>query len=193
MSFTNTGDITLILVAKAAVPDPKAEDGWSIVDQLNLTLKSAADEKEYTFTLPVNEQTIAPRQLEEWQQNGTKVTVFCSAVRAQPFVHDTTKDKNGNPLKRYARPGKRVSVVGPKNQAVEAEVDAFVSFQAYDVRPAGPFDLLQEAEKAHGDFLKKQMEYRQRSIVEKQRKAEERALKKLEEEKAKRAAEKKSA
>jgi hypothetical protein len=95
--------------------------------------------------------------------------VFASSVRALPFIHDTSKDAEGNPLKRYQRPGRKVAVGG-----ATIEADAFVVFQGYDIRPAGSVDHAQEAQSAHGAFLKRQAEYRRRSIQGRIEKAKER-------------------
>ena len=83
-----------------------------------------------------------------------------STVRALPFVHDTSKDAEGNPLKKYQRAGKKVTV----GQGLTIETDAFVLFSAYDVRLAVQADLDQEAQQAHGEYLKRQAEYRRRSV-----------------------------
>jgi len=49
-------------------------------------------------------------------------------------------------------------------QGLTIETDAFVVFSAYDVRLAGQANLDQEAQQAHGEHLKRQAEYRRRSV-----------------------------
>ena len=168
--LTQTGNIAVVYVAPVGIPDPAAPDGVRVEEQLSVTLKASSDEKEYQFNLPIAEKTPALKQLEEWQAQGQLVTIFASSVRALPFVHDTSKDEQGNPLKRYQRAGRKVAVGA--NLTIEA--DAFVVFQGYDLRLAGSVDHAQEAQKAHGEFLKRQAEYRRRSIQARIEKAKER-------------------
>ena len=168
--LTQTGNIAIVYAAPVGIPDGSAPDGLRVEEQLSVTLKSASDEKEYQFNLPITEKTPALKQLEEWQAEGQLVTILASSVRALPFIHDTSKDAEGNPLKRYQRPGRKVSVGG--NLTIEA--DAFIVFQGYDIRLAGSVDHAQEAQKAHGEFLKRQAEYRRRSVQARIEKAKER-------------------
>ncbi len=168
--LTQTGNIAVVYVAPVGIPDPAAPDGVRVEEQLSVTLKASSDEKEYQFNLPIAEKTPALKQLEEWQAQGQLVTIFAASVRALPFVHDTSKDEQGNPLKRYQRAGRKVAVGA--NLTIEA--DAFVVFQGYDLRLAGSVDHAQEAQKAHGEFLKRQAEYRRRSIQARIEKAKER-------------------
>jgi hypothetical protein len=168
--FTNSGYITLAYAAPVGYPDPKAPDGLRVEEQISLTLKALSDEKEYQFNLPLGEKTASLKQLEDWQAEGKVVTVFASAVRAVSFVHDTRKDEQGNPLKKYQRAGRKVQVA----DGLTVETDAFVIFQAYDVRLAGSVDLGQEGQKAHTDFLKRQAEFKRRSVEARIEKARER-------------------
>jgi hypothetical protein len=167
--LTQTGNIAIVYAAPVGIPDASAPEGVRIEEQLSVTLKSAADEKEYQFNLPISDKTPALKQLEEWQAEGQLVTILASSVRALPFIHDTSKDAEGNPLKRYQRPGRKVAVGG---NTIEA--DAFVVFQGYDIRLAGSVDHAQEAQKAHGEYLKRQAEYRRRSVQARIEKAKER-------------------
>jgi len=168
--FTASGTIPLVYAAPVAIPDATAPEGLRVEEQISLTLKSSSDDREYQFNLPITDKTIALGQLEQWQTDGKLVTVLASGLRALPFVHDTSKNADGTPVKRYQRPGRKVTVAS--NLTIEA--DAFVVFQAYDVRPAGALDHEQEAQKAHGDYLKRQAEYRKRSVQARIEKARER-------------------
>jgi hypothetical protein len=168
--FSATGNMAIFYIAPVGLRDPSAELGIRVDEQLSVTLKSASDEKEYQFNLPITEKTPSLKQLEEWQAAGELVTILASTFRALPFIHDNSKDAEGNPLKRYQRPGRKVTV--GTNLVVEA--DAFVVFQGYDIRLAGSVDLGQEAHAAHGEFLKRQAEYRRRSIEGQIEKAKER-------------------
>jgi uncharacterized protein YlxW (UPF0749 family) len=172
--FTATGHLAMVFDAPAVVPDATSANGLRTEQQLNVSLKAAADEQEYQFTLPITDGTPSLQQLEEWQQAGQLVTVLASAVRAISFYHDTSKDKDGNPVKKYRRAGRRLEV-----GSVVVEADAFVGFSAYDIRPAGATDLAQEAQKAHGEYLKRQAQYRQRQVVKRKQQAEERVQQRL--------------
>lgn len=156
--MTQTGSIINIFVAPVAFLDADAPDGVRVEDQVNLTLKAAADDKEYQHALPAKNDSIALKTLEEWQSQGKLVTVFASSLRAVPFVHDTRKDEAGNPVKKYMRPGRKVTV---GEQSIET--DAFVIFQSYDVQLAESVGLEKSATQARGDFLKRQQEMRKRA------------------------------
>jgi hypothetical protein len=168
--FTTTGHLSVVFVQPVGIPDPSAPDGLRVEDQLSVTIKASADEKEYQFNIPIGDKTPSLQQLEEWQAEGKLVTAFASSVRALPFIHDTSKDEAGNPVKKYQRPGRKVTVTA--NLTVEA--DAFVVFQGYDLRLAETANLGEEATKAHGEFLKRQAEYRKRSVASRIEKAKER-------------------
>jgi hypothetical protein len=159
MSITTTGTLVMYYAAPVWIPDAMHPDGGREDQQLSITLKAAADEKEYQFNLPITDKTPATKQLDEWQAEAKLVTVYSSSVRALSFLHDNTKDEHGNPLKKYQRAGRKVQVGD-----VTVETDAFVVFAAYDIRLAGTAELEAEAQKAHGDYLRKQAEYRKRSV-----------------------------
>lgn len=178
MSGTLTGHIVQAYDEEGAAPDPSTGQ-WRIVQQLNVQLKATADEKPYSFTMPITEKTVSLQQLQKWQEEDQEVTVFISSIRAQPFLHEEGKS--------YPNSGKKVQVKGPKNVAVDAEIDAFVALQAYDVQPAGSFDLVDIGKRAHGEYAKQRAQIRSRSVGERKRKASERARKKMEEENAKQA------
>jgi len=157
--LTQTGSIVNLYTAPVAFLDVEAPEGVRVEDQINLTLKAAADDKEYQHGLPVKGGTAALKSLEEWQAQGKLVTIFSSSVRAVPFVHDNRKDEAGNPMKKYLRPGRKLTV----GEGVAVEADAFLIFQSYDVQLAEQTGLGKSAEQARGDFLKRQQEFRKRS------------------------------
>ena len=183
MSTAITGTVTLAYVAKAAVNDASAPDGARLIDQIAIEFRAAADDAQYTFNLTPNTATPALEQIQRWRADGTRVTVFCSSIRAQPFVHDTvTKGPDGKP-KSYPKAGKKVQVVGlvgNKPTTLDAEIDAFLTFQAYDIQPAGTFDLEEVAKKAHGANLAQREQYLADIVARKQQKSLERATKQLE-------------
>jgi hypothetical protein len=165
--FTITGYCTNHVVLPTFFPT--GEGTGEERDQLNVTLKALSDEKEYQFSLDIGPNSKAPGvdQLDGWMAQGTPLTVLAASVRAVPFVHDTTPQKDGS-TKKYARAGRKVMI-----GKVSAELDSMVVFQAYEIRPAGQLDLQAEAQAAHGAFLKQQAEYRKRSNAKRIAKAKE--------------------
>lgn len=153
-----TGNIVNLYVAPFAFLDADAPDGVRVEDQINLTLRAAADQQEYQHNLPAK-GAVTLKSLEEWQAQGKLVTVFSSGLRAVPFVHDNRKDEAGNPLKKYQRAGRKVSV----SEGFAIEADAFVVFQSYDVQPADAVGMEKPAEKARGDYIRRQQEFRKRA------------------------------
>ena len=167
--LTGNGTISSVFAQPVGILDANAPDGVREEQQLSLTLKSSSDDRDYQYSIPVRDDTVALAQLEQWMEEGQLVTVFASSCRAIPVLHDTSKDEQGNPIKRYQRAGRKVSV---GQQQVEA--DAFIVFQAYDVRLAAQADLAKEAQRAHGEYLKQQREYKRRSVEKRVLQAKER-------------------
>src|SRR5581483_4620886 len=168
--LTQTGYITIAYAAPVAIRDSTTPTGLRVEDQISLTLKAAADEREYQYNLPLGEKTVGLQQLESWQNDRQLVTVFASSLRALPFVHDTSKDEQGNPLKKYQRAGRKVKVGGD----LTIETDAFVIFTAYDVRAAASVDLAKEANQAAASYARQQAEFRKRSVQARIEKAKQR-------------------
>jgi hypothetical protein len=161
---TNLLVIPVVFVGQNGTPEER--------DRLNLTIKSLADEKEYQVNMNLGTDSKAPSedQLDKWMGDGTVLSVLASAVRAVPFAHDTTtKDKDGN-TKRYARAGRKVAV-----GKVNVEIDALISFTAYEAQPAGQLDLAASGQAAHGAYLKQQAEVKKRSNARRLQQAKERA------------------
>lgn len=153
-----TGNIVNLYVAPVAFLDADASEGVRVEDQINLTLRAAADQQEYQHNLPAK-GAVTLKTLEEWQAQGKLVTVLSSGLRAIAFIHDNRKDESGNPLRKYQRSGRKVNV--GENLAVEA--DAFVVFQSYDVQLADTVGMGKLAENARGDYIRRQQEFRKRA------------------------------
>ena len=102
MSFSISGDITLAWTGPVALNDPDAPDGVREIDQLNLTIKAEADEKEYQCVVPVDK---APSEDEctHWMEVGQKVTVFYSSIRQSVYGIDRTA-KGGMASPSMCRP-----------------------------------------------------------------------------------------
>ncbi len=178
MSGTLDGDIVIAYIAPFALVDPDAPDGVREIEQLNLTLRAEADEKEYQFVIPAD---VAPNeaQCEQWQKTGQKVVVYWNSVRQAVYGIDrTAKGEDGKP--KYVPPNTKKVTVG-KNTV---EVSQLLTFQGYKVEPAGPVDLSDIGKAAHGAFLLQQAEYKKRSVKAKKEKAAAQVAKKKQEVKA---------
>ena len=181
MAGTITGDIVIGWIGPVGFADPDAPDGVREVEQLNLTIRAQADEKEYQCTIPADKAPTED-QCEQWQRTGIKVTVFYSAVRVNVFAVDrTAKGEDGKP-RFIPKEGKKLTV-----GKTVMEVGNILTFQGYDVKPAGEFNLADLGNAAHGAYLLQQAEYRKRSIAAKKKRAQEQVAKKRIEAKQKKA------
>ena len=178
MSGTITGDIALAWTGPVALTDPDAPDGVREIDQLNVTIKAEADEKEYQCVIPADK---APSEDEcsRWMELGQKVTVYWSSVRQSVYGIDrTAKGPDGKP--KYVPPNTRKVTVGKTT----VEVGQIITLQGYKVEPAGQVDLADIGKAAHGAFLKQQADYKKRSVANKKARAAEQVKKRKEEAKA---------
>ena len=173
MAGTMTGDLVQGWIGPVAFEDPDAPDGVRIVDQMNITLRASGDEKDHQFTIPADKGP-TEEQIQQWQRSGTRVTILWSSVRSNVFAIDpNAKDEEGKPKFRQA--GKKLTL-----GKVAMEVGSMMTFQGYEVLPAGTLDLEANATRAHGDFLAQRAEYSKRTIVRKRQKAELQVQKKKE-------------
>ena len=172
MAGTITGDIVLGWIGPVGFSDPDAPDGVREVEQLNLTIRAQADEKEYQCTIPADKAPTED-QCEQWQRTATKVTVFYSAPRVNVFAIDrTAKGADGKP-KYIPKDGKKLTA-----GKTVMEVGSILTFQGYDVQPAGAVNLADLSNAAHGAYLVQQAEYRKRSVAAKKKRAQEQVAKK---------------
>ena len=167
--LTQTGNIAIVYAAPVGIPDASAPDGLRVEEQLSVTLKSAADEKEYQFNLPISDKTPASSSSRSGRRRGSSSP--SSRPRSVPCPSSMTPARMPRAI-----PSSATSVLAARSAVGgnTIEADAFVVFQGYDIRLAGSVDHAQEAQKAHGEYLKRQAEYRRRSVQARIEKAKER-------------------
>ena len=85
MSFTATIDIVDHIILPQGFDDPDSPEGVLVQDQLVLTGRSISDEKNYQFSLPNTDKIPSEKQLDEWQEQGVKVTVDQGSPIQVPF------------------------------------------------------------------------------------------------------------
>jgi hypothetical protein len=164
--FTASGEVVNFYVAPQWVPDANEPDGGRMEDYMNLTMRALSNEREYQFSWSTTKgpQT-GEQQLKDWQKSATKITVYASDVRAIPFGMDrNAKNDDGTP-KTYVTPGTKLTV--GKNTM---EVGVLIAFTATEIEPLAG-DLQARGERAHGDYLARRAEGRQRGNVKRIEKA----------------------
>ena len=164
--FTASGEIANTYVAPQWIPDADSPEGGHMEDYMNLTLRAMSNEREYQFSWSTTKgpQT-GEQQLKDWQKSATKITVYASDVRAIPFGMDRTAKNDDGSLKTYVTPGTKLTV-GKNNM----EVGVMIAFTATEIEPLAG-DLQVRGDKAHGDYLARRAEGRQRGNVKRIEKA----------------------
>jgi hypothetical protein len=165
--YTETGILTNVSPEQVGYFDETAPDGLRVEDILKITLQSSSDDERCSLTVRLDDSTpFTLEQLETWMTNGELVTAFISRVRAIAYPYDRSVGSDGKPVKQYQRAGRQVPINGEV-----AELGAFVTFDCYDLRPAGQVHLGEEANKARGARLKRAAEFRKTRQGEQQAKA----------------------
>lgn len=179
MAGTITGDVVLAWIGPYAQIDPDAPDGVREVDQLNLSIRAAGDEKEYQCIIPA-EKGPTEAQCEDWQKQGIKVTVFYSTLRVNLFALDpNAKGPDGKPKVVSPMQAKITKALTVGKNALTAGY--MLTYQGYKVEAVGTVNLDDEAKFAHGAFLQSQAEWKKRSVAGKKQKAKEQVEKKKQE------------
>jgi hypothetical protein len=134
----------------------ESPQGYHLEDRMQVTVKSAANDKTSTVEFRLGEGSDAPteQQLITWMENGDLVRVVCSTVSARPFIHQDGK--------QYRSRGSEKEINGQT-----AVLDTLIIFAGQSISPAAdPFDLDDEVRKARGAFKRAQREFRQRLNAE---------------------------
>lgn len=135
------------------VLDETHPDGYRIEQRLQVSLKAASNEKQYTieFRLGTDGQgsdTPSEAQLTQWIESGELVQAFCSGLSARPFVHQADK--------QYRTRGKEVQI-----GSETASLDAFVVFAGVGMAPLANGPALDEiVRKSRVAFKQNQRTYR---------------------------------
>ena len=153
----NVGTVDNFEILPTPVLDESAPEGYRMEQRLQVSLKSAADERQLTVEFRLGEGSDAPseQQLNAWLETGELVQAFCTSLAARPFVH-----REG---KTYRSRGKEVQIGDTK-----AALDAFVVFAGFAMSPLGEGALsLEEAvRKARAAYKRGQRAYRERRSAE---------------------------
>ena len=153
----NVGTVDNFEILPTPVLDESAPEGYRMEQRLQVSLKSAADERQLTVEFRLGEGSDAPaeQQLNTWLETGELVQAFCTGLAARPFVH--REDKT------YRTRGKEVQIGDAK-----ASLDAFVVFAGFAMSPLGEGGLsIEEAvRKARAAYKRGQRAYRERRSAE---------------------------
>jgi hypothetical protein len=153
----NVGTIDNFEILPTPVLDESAPEGYRMEQRLQVTLKSASDERQLTVEFRLGDDSDAPaeQQLNAWLETGELVQAFCTGLAARPFVH-----REG---KTYRTRGKEVQIGDTK-----AALDAFVVFAGFAMSPlgAGGLTIEEAVRKARAAYKRGQRAYRERRSAE---------------------------
>jgi hypothetical protein len=153
----NVGTIDNFEILPTPVLDESAPEGYRMEQRLQVSLKSAADERQLTVEFRLGEGSDAPseQQLNAWLETGELVQAFCTGLAARPFVH-----RDG---KTYRTRGKEVQIGGTK-----AALDAFVVFAGFAMSPLGEgaMTIDEAVRKARAAYKRGKRAYRERRSAE---------------------------
>ena len=147
------GTIDNFTTLPSPVLDETVPEGYRIEQRLQVSLKAASNEKQYTieFRLSTDGQSSdAPSEavLTQWIESGELVQAFCTGLSARPFVH--------SPEKQYRTRGKEVQI-----GAETASLDAFVVFAGVSMATLANGPALDEiVRKSRVAFKQNQRAYR---------------------------------
>lgn len=176
--FVTVGTVNNFITLPTPVLDETQAEGYRIEQRLQVTLNSAADERQVTveFRLGADSDAPAEQALNTWLETGDIVQAFCTGLAARPFVH--AEDKV------YRTKGKEVQIGDKK-----AALDAFVVFAGFAMAPLGDTTLsLEEAvRKAKAAYKRGQRAYRAQRSAERLQQMQEEMPKRIEEMKQRKA------
>jgi hypothetical protein len=141
------------------LPTPVLDDsqqGYHLEDRMQVTVKSAANDKTTTVEFRLGPDSDAPteQQLIAWMENGDLVRVVCSTVSARPFIHQDGK--------QYRSRGSEKEINGQT-----AVLDTLIIFAGQSITPAtDAINIDDEVRKARGAYKRAQREFRQRLNAE---------------------------
>jgi hypothetical protein len=177
--FVDVGTVDNFTTIPTPVLDDTQPEGYRLEQRLQVTLKSAADERQITveFRLGADSEAPAEQTLNTWLESGEIVQAFCTGLAARPFVHQEDK--------QYRTKGKEVQIGDKK-----AALDAFVVFAGFAMVPLGDTSLtLEEAvRKARAAYKRGQRAYRAQRSAERLQQLQAELPKRIEEMKQRKAA-----
>jgi hypothetical protein len=172
--YDTVGTVDNFNFVPSPVLDASQPKGYRIEQRLQVSLKSAVNEKSFTVEFRLGEDSLAPaeQQLNAWLESGELVQAFCSGLSARPFIH-----RDG---KSYGNRGTEREINGEK-----ISLDAFVVFAGVSMAPLTGGPSLEEVVKqVRGAFKRQQRQFRVQRNAERtqqlEAQLEERAQKLLE-------------
>jgi hypothetical protein len=135
------------------VLDATQPKGFRVEQRLQVTLKAAANDEQYTIEFRLgseDDQSPSEEQLNHWIDGGELVQAICTSLAARPFVHQEGKT--------YRTKGKEVQIGEQK-----AALDSFIVFAGVSMAPlAGNTSLEDAVKQARSAFKRSQRAYRAR-------------------------------
>jgi hypothetical protein len=140
-------------VVPSPVLDATQPKGFRVEQRLQVTLKAAANDEQYTIEFRLgseDDQAPSEEQLNSWIDGGELVQAICTSLAARPFVHQEGKT--------YRTRGKEVQIGEQK-----AALDSFIVFAGVSMAPLAGNAALEDAVKqARSAFKRNQRAYRAR-------------------------------
>jgi hypothetical protein len=140
-------------VVPSPVLDATQPKGFRVEQRLQVTLKAAANDEQYTIEFRLgseDDQAPSEEQLNHWIDGGELVQAVCTSLAARPFVHQEGKT--------YRSRGKEVQIGEQK-----AALDSFIVFAGVSMAPLAGNPTLEDAVKqARSAFKRNQRAYRAR-------------------------------
>jgi hypothetical protein len=151
------------------VPSPVLDDsaqGFHLEQRLQVTLQSAANERQLMVEFRTGEGSDAPAEslLNTWLETGELVEALCTGLTARPFMQQ--KDK------QYRRQGKAIQI-----GEATAHIDTMVVFAGASMAPLSAARSLDDAVKAaRASYKRGQREYRAQRNAERAQQMEAQVL-----------------
>jgi hypothetical protein len=172
--YDTIGTVDNFTLVPSPILDPTQPKGYRIEHRMQVSLKSAVNERSFTVEFRLGDDSPAPseQQLNTWLESGELVQAFCSGLSARPFFHQEGKN--------YGTRGTEREINGAK-----ISLDAFVVFAGVSMAPlAGGPSLEEVVKQVRGAFKRQQRQFRVQRNAERtqqlEAQLEERAQKLLE-------------
>jgi hypothetical protein len=140
----------------------ESEQGYHLEQRLQVSGKSAADEKQIMIEFQLGDQfpeTPGEGEITKWMEEGELLHAFCLNVVARPFAQKEDEESR----KKYRRIGKEVKI---GDQV--AHLDTMIVYNGYRLIPVAdnpnPLDILKTV---HGAYKRRQRDYLTRRNAEK--------------------------
>lgn len=140
----------------------ETEQGYHLEQRLQVSGKSAADEKQIMVEFQIGEhypETPGEGELTKWMEDGELLHAFCLNVVARPFAQKEDEESR----KKYRRVGKEVKIGD-----TIAHLDTMIVYNGYRMIPvASNPDPIEILKTVHGAYKRRQRDYLTRRNAEK--------------------------